>query len=174
MGVLTLCILLLATGEIAYSQRAGNIGSCEKLMKGDFGRSDTFSAEGIVAEILQEDGMTAQVRIDGFKIVCEVAGLMRGTISSISVIIAYQSYRNASLVPLNRTEQFQMDCVIGLDGNTASFSPPMILFGGGVRTLEPNGTLETQLNEKCGICADPAIIPDNAVEMDTHCFRMYT
>ena len=178
MGVLTLCILLLAAGEIAYSQRAGNIGSCEKLMKDDFGRSDTFSADGIVAEILQEDGMTAgQVRIDGFKIVCEVAGLMRGTISSISVIIAYQ-YTNTSLMssPLNRTEQFQMDCVNGLNDNTASFSPPMILLGGGVRTLEPNGTLETQLNEKCGICADPAIIPDidNTVEIDTHCFRMYT
>ena len=175
MDVLTLFILLLATGEIAYSQRA-NIGSCEKLVKDDFGRSDTFSADGIVAEILQEDGMTStvQVRIDGFKIVCEVAGLMKGTISSISVIIAYQYNTSLMSSPLNRTEQFQMDCVTSLNGNTASFSPPMILLGGGVHTLEPNGTLETQLNEKCGICADPVIIPNNRVEIDTHCFRMYT
>lgn len=170
MSVFILCVLLLAASEVAYSQ-ISNIGSCQKLTRDDFGRSDFLSADGIVAQILQNDEMTIQVRIVGFNIVCEAAGLMKGTISSISVIITYEHLDTATTSPpMNRTEQFQMDCAIRLNGS-ASFSPPVVLLGGGLHTVEPNGTLDTELNDNCGSCADPTIFQDTEVDIDTHCFR---
>lgn len=175
MSTLGLCMLLLVTGIVVNLQaqrphERSNIGSCQKLTRDDLGRSDVLSAAGLVVQALQEvaDG-SVEVRIVGFNMVCEAAGLMRDTISSISVILTYECVGTVCGSMLsNRTEQFQLDCFKGLDVDGASFRPPRLAFGGNIRTQDPNGTLDTPLDEQCGQCAAPDGIP---TDPSTHCWR---
>jgi hypothetical protein len=154
--------------QLQTSHERSNIGSCPKLTRDDFGRSDILSAEGIVAKVLQNEVTEVQVRIVEFNKVCEAAGLKKDTISSISAIITYEYADGPLSAPINRTEQFQLDCTINIDGE-GSFSPPRLLRGD-VRTLIPNGTLDTALNNKCGECVDSTIF-HTGIDIDTHCFR---
>lgn len=166
------CILLLVTIKVARPQvpfERSNIGSCQRLTGDDIGTWGRLSPDGIVARSLQlEEDDGVEVRIVEIEIVCEAAGQRRDTISSISVIVAYECRGgDCGNVTSNRTEQFQWDCTFGVNGD--AFFPPRRIIGGNVRTQNLSGNLDTPLNESCAQCADPADgIPAYA---DTHCYR---
>lgn len=180
MKAFNFCVLVLVNVKVAHLQvpsGRSNIGSCGRLTADDIGRTDELSPGGLVALSLQdaeEDVGSVQVRIVDYNIVCEAAGLKRGTISSISVIVAYECSGGAGCVGTyraNRREQFQWDCVN--DVLEESFSPPRrISFPGSIRTQNLNSTMDTPLNESCAQCADPADgIPTDA---NTHCYCKQT
>ena len=166
-------ILLLIIAE-AYLQETGgrnNIGSCARLRRTDFGTWEAPSDRGIVAQSLQLDngGTEDSVRVLEVSILCEAAGLRRDTVSSISALVTYEcNGTTCGEAPVNRTEQFQLDCFSDVNGD--SFFPLRVEFGT-VRAPDPSSTHDTPRNSRCGLCADPST-SGIATETSTYCFGM--
>ena len=146
------------------------MGDCTRSdLSSLLGSRTGFEREGMVARALynmdRDPGPLdlPLVRIISFWEVCEVPGLRRDTISSISMMIRYKCIGAVSIgctsTSRNRREQFSFDCVIRNNGmGPASFYPPTSI--GVVRTLQPyNGQPWPQgpQEDSCGLCLNPTL-----------------
>lgn len=172
--VLAILIVLLLSITLCNTQlipvTTPFFSNCPMLTGAELGNQEMLSIEGLVALALFgiEQPDDPMVRILDYQIVCESAGLFRNTASSVSVIVEFECQTvscegsNAN-TPVNRTEQFQFDCSEILPGRIEyqSFTSPFR------RTREPNGSLDTALDDRCGLCIDPrAGLP---ADPNTHC-----
>ena len=199
-----LCILLLftaATLRVAHLQPSmpsvprADIGNCMLPTMADLGRSDVPSQDGLVAGGLTADGIDAGntrpfVRIIDFQYVCQSSGTMRGTVSSVSVVVQFETCSGTEVFcadAANREaviEQFQFDCLaVATDPNGGdprmnvfSFDPNTIspTVRGLVRTIASRveADLTTPLAERCGECVDGTSAIGLPATADTHCARM--
>ena len=127
------------------------------------------------------ESLPVMVRAFDFHVVCEVAGRTRGTVSAVSFVVDYEcSGVNACLrtsldnPAVNLTEQFQFNCTLP-SMERASFrndSYDVNTENGFLHTQNPLAGFDTPLNNRCGLCVDPAA---GLVEADpvTHCIRKY-
>ena len=160
----------------------------------DLGRSDVPSQDGLIAGGLTADGTDADtrpfVRILDFQYVCQSSGTMRGTVSSVSVVVQFETCSGTEVFCANEAnrdtliEQFQFDCLaVATDPNGGdpkmnvfSFNPNTIspTVRGLVRTITSRveADLTTPLAERCGECADGTSVVGLPATADTHCARM--
>ena len=199
-----LCILLLFTAatlrvvHLQPSMPSGprtDIGNCMLPTMADLGRSEVPSQDGLVAGGLTADGTDAgntrpSIRILNFQYVCQSSGTMRGTVSSVSVVVQFETCSGTEVFCANEAnretviEQFQFDCLAvatdpnGGDSrmNVFSFNPNTIspTVRGLVRTIASRveADLTTPLAEQCGECADGTSVVGIPASGDTHCARM--
>ena len=155
------------------STQRRDVGDCAELAIADLGNISEFSEAGIIAQsrtVGDTPGGVVQFRVlvRNFSIVCTSSGSRRDTISSISLIVEYETCPintvGTCASPISQTEQFQYDC-----GTDDDFLPPTKVIGGvsAARTETPTGTFSTTRMDQCGECAQPAanFFPDP----DTHC-----
>jgi hypothetical protein len=168
--LLTMLVTFRVTNQQPSAQRSG-ISSCTIPTLDELGRSDMLSTHGLVAASFEAaDGggrEPQQVRIIDFSVVCESSGVVRGSISSISLVINFECVGTICGNEVsNRTEQFQYDCF-------AYTTPPLLnkSLGRRVRSLSTTATLMTTPMKKCGDCSEEVvggIVPDPV----THCAGM--
>ena len=196
----TLCFLLLSATllKVAHLQPSmprTDIGNCVLPTVADLGRSDVPSQDGLIAGGLTADGTDAGntrpfVRIIDFQYVCQSSGTMRGTVSSVSVVVQFETCSGTEVFcadEANREaviEQFQFNCLaVATDPNGGdprmnvfSFDPNTIspTVRGLVRTIESRveADLTTPLADQCGECADGTSAVGIPATDDTHCARM--
>ena len=199
--MLNLCILLLftaATLRVAHQQPSvprADIGNCMLPTMADLGRSDVPSQDGLIAGGLTADGTDAGnirpfVRILAFRYVCQSSGTMRGTVSSVSVVVQFETCSETEVFCANAAnretviEQFQFDCLaVATDPNGGD--PRMNVFAFDPNTNSPSITglvrtiasrveadLTTPLADQCGECADGTSVVGIPASGDTHCARM--
>lgn len=152
-------------------------GSCLPITLQDLGSNETLSSIGLLPRALR-DQLSVQepdVRVFDFHVVCETAGEMRGTVSSVSLIVDFEC-RGAACrgvspnnTVVNSTEQIQFNCTFSTFevGNSPPFYQDFFL-NGMLRTDNPTGTFLTPLDNRCGFCSDPTSISLPA-DPDTHC-----
>jgi hypothetical protein len=164
--------LLAATLSVVRLQTASRenptIGSCQAPPTLEMlGSTVSPSKGGLVSAALKgNDRDGSPVQILSANLVCQAPGITRGTVGSVSFIVAYKVCQT-SLLCVNRTEQFQFDCGARIVGPPRFFPPRKA--GGLVRTPDLRGaTLNTTLNDRCGECSQ---IPVNNIAADiiTHC-----
>jgi hypothetical protein len=125
---------------------------------------------GIAASFEAVDGGGRElqlVRIIDFSVVCESSGIVRDSISSISLVVNFECVGTICGNEVsNRTEQFQYDCL----ANTTLPKPNKSL-GRRVRSLSTTATLMTTPMVACGDCSEEVVdemVPDPV----THCVGM--
>ena len=120
-----LCIFLLFTAatlrvvHLQPSMPRMNIGNCMLPTMADLGRSDVPSQDGLVAGGLTADGTDAGADRPFVRInyVCQSSGTVRGTVSSVSVVVQFETCSGTEVFCANEAnretviEQFQFDCL---------------------------------------------------------------
>lgn len=144
-------------------------GDCDPVGVSDLGNPGELSTEGLIARSFGsgDGGIVPQlVRIIDFKIVCEVAGLTKGTIRGISVIATYDCMGlicSPSSVA-RFTSQFNFYCRL--------WGLTLVIEGLG-RNDNPTGTTETPLDITCGLCATYSRYIRTDYTNDSNCFRKF-
>ena len=173
-----------------------NIGNCAVPTMADLGRSDMRSQDGLVAGGLVADGTDAGnnrpfVRILSSNYVCQSSGTARGTVSSVSVVVQFETCSGTEVFCADAAngetviEQFQFDCLaMATDPNGGDSRMNVFVFDpnttspsitGLVRTIASRvvADLTTPLAEQCGECADGTSAVGIPATGDTHCARMF-
>ena len=193
--LLSATILRIAVNQQTMSRRG--IGNCALPNVADLGRPDMLSKDGLVAggffhRIRAEVGDDRPfVRIIDFNYVCQSSGTVRGTVSSVSVVVRFVACSGSVESCADEEngytllEQFQFDCLaeatdpVSGDSkmNVFTFNPnttaPTIT--GLIRTIASRveANLTTPLAEQCGECADGTSAIGIPATADTHCARMF-
>ena len=192
--LLSATIIRVANQQSAMS-RTG-VGNCALPTREDLGRADMRSQDGLVAGGLRADGTEGStsprpfVRIIDYNIVCQSAGTIRGTVSSVSVVVQFEVCDGTAVGCADDAraetvvEQFQFDCQAEAQ-DPAGGAPRRDVFtfdpdtttptaAGIVRTIASRvvATLTTPLADQCGECADGTSAVGIPATGDTHCARM--
>ena len=166
-GYILFLLIIPLNSQVRPRRRPAVLGDCcydqtsvETFLDPMLGFRDELSSERAIA--LSFDPLPIpRVRILEFAVVCLSTGLARNTFSSISVIVRYECEGTScgSVEAVNRTDQFDFDCT-----TEGGILPPTLEGDISIRTPDPNGTLQTALDEKCGRCYNgPGVDPF------THC-----
>ena len=148
-------------------------GDCDPVGISDLGNQGELSREGLIARSFTDGDAEIQpqlVQIADYKIVCEVAGLARGKIRGISVIVTYNCMgllcggRNSTHVT-QLTSQFNFYC--------NSLDSTLVIEGVG-HNDNPTGTTATPLDMRCGQCAAYSRTIPALYTNDTNCYRKWT
>ena len=188
--LLSAMVLRVAVNQQTMSRRG--IGNCALPNVADLGRQDLPSKDGLIA-----GGYSVYIRRDrpfvkilNYQYVCQSSGTVRGTVSSISMVVQFEvCFRSAESCANEPNqilvEQFQFDCLaeatdpVSGDSKMNAFTfnpnttPPRIT--GLVRTIASRvvANLTTPLAEQCGECADGTSAIGIPATADTHCARMF-
>ena len=135
------------------------LGDCAPITSGDLGSSAELATGGLVSQNL-DGAFQARVRILKFTVLCQVSGLRRQTVGSVSVLVRYQCRSGVcgSSTTETRTEQFDFECteegVYDVDSS---------------RKESPISNFQTPLSDRCGACVDPQVSASPNVNPVTHC-----
>ena len=156
-------------------------GSCTPITLQNLGNPDQLDTTGFLRETLSEREnfitFRPQVRALDFHVVCEVAGITRGTVAALSFVVDYECQdRPCTEDGRNSTferEQIQYNCSSdfreggGVDMVYEFFSRPR------ARTMNPIADFATMPATRCGLCVDPAASGLDS-DPETHCLRKLT
>ncbi len=170
--LITVVLINLTTSHNSYIPRNRRaVGSCTPPEITDLGRVDTFSATGLVSKSFIYLGFPEpEVQILDFHVVCESAGLVKGTVSSFSAMVMFRcrgsGCNNSVLI-----QQIQADCNLPINNHSSNFEYPRIFSRGYIRTVNPIGNFSTSIDKHCGQCLDPSG-SRRQVNLLTHCAGM--
>lgn len=166
MRTMYLSLILLAFITHINSQTPQtrfNVGNCPPVRTEDLGRTDILSTEGVVASVLRTrfHQIPHKVQILDHQMVCQAAGLIKGTVSAISVVVRYQCEgehcRNTSEIFV---EYLNLDC----NKSPPSFLLPSPNVQRGAELSPGNPSdLSLPLNTMCGECTQIARVPGHCV-----------
>ena len=138
--------------QVQRPRTRSNVGNCPRLTAEDIGRSDSLSNTGIISRTFSTlDGVEYPlIRVLGFQILCESAGLYINTISSVSLIAEYQcvGYLCPSLEVIS---YINLDCNID-----DSFYPPHVQRGAERVDTQDRSLLMAAVSIRCGECTQIA------------------
>lgn len=174
-----LLLLLIAMTAAQVPSLPINTGSCLPVIAEDFGPTMSLDESmpfygppsGIVLSALDQPEIgPPEVRILDFHVVCESAGLMCDTTSSVSAVVTFectgQQCQGGGRDPVNVTEQFTFRC-LDSDFDGRIIYEPLLFPVFPIRRLDPVASFDTAPDLQCGSCLDPANgIPVND---ETHC-----
>ena len=141
------------------SRRQDSQGNCMMVNPSDLGSQDSFSEDGIIAEIV--DG---EVQLVDFNVVCLSSGSLRNTYRSASVLAEYNCRGSCFGGTGLRINQFTFECgtlnqwvaIMSVDGS----------LNDSIRT-DSMATMTTPLETFCANCMDPRF--NEASDSITHC-----
>ena len=193
--ILSTMILRVLNQQATTPMPRRGIGNCALPSAADLGRPDMLSKDGLVAggffHRTDAGAYRPFVRIIDFNYVCQSSGTVRGTVSSVSVVVRFVECSGSVEFCAGEEngntllEQFQFDCLaeatdpVSGDSkmNVFTFNPnttaPTIT--GLIRTIASRveADLTTPLAEQCGECADGTSAVGIPATADTHCARMF-
>lgn len=168
-----LCIYCNLLVGVVYSQ-----GSCTRITADNLGSTTAELGSGLISQAITPSGessVSPLVRIVDHNIVCEAQASARDRYRYTSVVVRYTCTSTDSRLTQCQTpgaintEQFDFGCIP--NQNTWTLS---ILFSQTyVRTANPEATINTTLEPRCGICANPdhAVLVSANISQITHCGR---
>lgn len=176
---LTLSALLLGvvlhTGHAQFPVVNLNHGSCTPITLQDLANPDPLDNPGFLSETLRMDfSDRPQVRVLNFHVVCEVAGITRGTVAAVSFVVDYECQGvPCTEIGGNFTreiEQIQYNCSTDFfEGGEVEQLYETFFDINGIRTLNPIADFATVPAKRCGLCVDPVVGLDS--DPVTHCLR---
>ena len=151
------------------------------LVLEDLGNTSVITSIGFLSNSLgirvdttirrQAQDFFPDIRAVDFHVVCEVAGLERGTVSMVSFVADFEcdndgrSSVNCPPGPVLLRAQFQYNCTTGMMYDT-------FFFEGDVLTENPVASFSTVPERRCGLCVDP-VLSGVTSDPETHCFRKF-
>ncbi len=153
-------------------------GSCTPIVLQDLADIDRLSDTGLLHESLgariNRTSFRPLVRALDFHVVCEVAGITRGTVAAVSFVAEHECQgipcTEATGNSTFQTDQLQYNCSSDfIESGGVDMVYEFSLFNERIRTANQTANFDTVPATRCGRCVDPAF--GLTSDPETHCQR---
>ena len=167
MSVMMIVLLTVSVSQSQAPPPRSNVGSCPPIVGSSLGSNTTRSAMGLVSASISQ---TPLVRILDYRIVCEAAGLRRGTISSFSAVVMFEcqgTLCGTADAGGTFTRYLNLDC-----DQDNTFAMTNVQRGTEISAPMATNPLNISLNNRCGECTQLARNPNYCAGMSILFFTL--